>query len=145
MILEKALKTEILRKRSIYGQRKNIVKWLCVLQELDVHKLHIEKLEKGYSLTQLKSMLEKVDLKLSAKDEYILDTIKNNVEVNDSELKDYLRLLLRECCWCELTEDRIIITTGYDFYIYFFSSMPIRDKIVEESREEGVYIERMAR
>lgn len=118
---------------------------LRVLEELKVHKLHIEKLEKCYSLTQLKSMLEGVDLKLSAKDEWILNNLDNMNEVNDSEVENYLRLLLRECFWCELKSDSLMITTGYDFYVYMFSSIPISDKIVEESSEKGIYVEKMTR
>ena len=116
---------------------------LSVLKDLMVEKLKVENLEMGHSLIQLKNMLEEVGLTLSAKDELILKTIENKNRVNDLELQNYLRLLLRECFWCELKDNSLMITTGYDFYVYIFSLIPISNKIIEESREEGIYIEKM--
>lgn len=117
---------------------------LHILKENNINEVVIEELEVNYSIEEIKEMLEKKELELSAESEKIMILLNENKNVKVDELNEYIKLILRECFWCKFNFKNFIgeIEFGYDFYIYILG-ICISDEIINKYEQKGIFIERM--
>lgn len=117
----------------------------AILQAVDSLKadaLYIRKLESLSTVEKERDLLEKYGLQLSSEEEKVFCDLRDGKEVSKPELPAYLRLLLRECFWCELHTKRstVVIYPGYDYYVYLHCDS-LDEGIITASAKQGIYIE----
>ena len=117
---------------------------LKVLENSGTIAVVIEDLELNYTINKMKEMFSLRGLDLSTEDELIINSLRNNLMIKVSALSSYIKLILRECFWCKLTDTVLLnqVEFGYDFYVYI-SCNNVPKTIVNNCRDEGIFIEKM--
>ncbi len=115
---------------------------LQAIRSLKVNALYIHKLENMSAVEEEQKSLDKYGLRLSQDEKNVLFDLRDGKRVSISELPAYLRLLLRECFWCELHTEKstVIIYPGYDYYMYLHCDH-LDESIITASAKQGIYIE----
>lgn len=67
---------------------------------------------------------------------------RNNQIILKDELPIFLRLILREIIWCKLSNKRMVVHFGYDYYTYIGSAKSINHKL-KEIMGLGLYVEQI--
>ena len=118
---------------------------LNILKINNVNELVLDNLELNFSCDEMKQMLQSKGLDLSMKAEMAINSLKNGDKISISELPLYLKLILRECFWCELTDAASSkrIGFGFDYYIYLYSESILSEELIKIYKQEGLFIEKM--
>jgi hypothetical protein len=71
----------------------------------------------------------------------LFKTVKEGDSIDQSTIKDFCRLILREQLWCKLIADqKMYVHFGYDFYMYIGSSLPC-DGTIALIKDSGLFVE----
>lgn len=117
---------------------------LCILKTNGTKVLIIKNLELNYSINEVKQMLQIKGLDLLIEDKEIITTLSSNKKITIDDLQVYLKLLLRECFWCELKDENLLnkVEFGYDFYVYIYCQ-GIPKNLIDRYKQKGIFIERI--
>lgn len=115
---------------------------LSVLEYLNIKSVTIENLEIYFSKYKIKKLLNSKNLDFSKDDERILDSLSNGKVLKLTDLNQYIKLILRDCFWCQLKneEKSVLVEFGQDFYIYIYCDY-ICESIINAYKSKGIYIE----
>ena len=113
-----------------------------VLRQNRIHTMIVKKLEKRSSPAALKEMLGRCHLPFPPSDTAFVSRIKEGARLDMAEIEKAVKLVLRDCFWCELSSETGDVTVGfgYDYYIYL-QGMTIDADMIASFRSEGIYIE----
>ena len=116
---------------------------LTVLRNIKIDTLMVKGLEKRFSISEVKTDLERVGFIFSQEDAEFYQRIKNDMRLNSDDIKKIIKLGLRECMWCELwsKEGTIKIDFGYDYYMHF-EGVDIDVDIIHSYQTKGIFIEK---
>lgn len=110
---------------------------LLILGEIGVNELRVKSLEKYLEGIGGKHNEEDISDELM----YCYNNTKEGDLVNVMELKNIIKLILRENMWCKLElKKKILIHFGYDYYMYIGCNLNL-ELIDEAIGEIGLYIE----
>lgn len=117
---------------------------LSILKYLNIKKITIENLEIYFSKHKIKMLLNSKDLDFTKDDEKIIDSLSNGKVLKSTDLTRYVKLILRDCFWCQLKneEKSMIIEFGQDFYIYVYCDY-ICESFINEYKSKGIFIEKI--
>ena len=112
------------------------------LRQNRIHTMIVKKLEKRSSPAALKEMLGRCHLSFPPSDAAFVSQIKDGARLDMAEIEKTVKLVLRDCFWCELLSENGDATVGfgYDYYIYL-QGMTIDADTIASFRSEGIYIE----
>lgn len=113
-----------------------------VLRQNQVHTMIVGKLEKRSSPAALKEMLSRCHLPFPPSDAAFVSRIKDGARLDMTEIEETVRLVLRDCFWCELSSEggAVRVEFGYDYYVYL-QGVTIDADTIASFRSEGIYIE----
>ena len=113
-----------------------------VLCQNQVHTMIVGKLEKRSSPAALKEMLGRCHLPFPPSDAAFVSRIKDGAHLDMAEIEKAVKLVLRDCFWCELSSETgdATVEFGYDYYIYL-QGVTIDADTIASFRSEGIYIE----
>ena len=69
--------------------------------------------------------------------------IRDGVTLSGSELDKFIRLILREVIWMKLFNDVMVVTFGYDYYMYV-ECEELQAITIAEIEKSGLYVEAFA-
>lgn len=123
--------TEYLRIENVY---------ISAIQSLmkchDVPSLQITSLEKSKTL---KKDLHNTDNMIT-----LFNNVKENDWVQQNDIEDFCKLILREKLWCKLRfNQKMFVHFGWDFYMYIGSSLPCNNAIIAVQKS-GLFVENFA-
>ena len=115
---------------------------MTVLRQNQVHTMIVGKLEKRSSTAALKEMLDRCHLPFPPSDAAFVSRIKDGARLDMTEIEKTVKLVLRDCFWCELSSESgaAKVEFGYDFYVYL-QGVNIDADTIASFRSEGIYIE----
>lgn len=113
-----------------------------VLRQNQIHTMIVGKLEKRSSPAALKEMLDRCHLPFPPSDAAFVSRIKDGARLDMTEIEKTVKLVLRDCFWCELSSESgaVRVEFGYDFYVYL-QGVNIDADTIASFRSEGIYIE----
>lgn len=113
-----------------------------VLRQNRIHTMIVKKLEKRSSPAALKEMLGRCHLPFPPSDTAFVSRIKEGARLDMAEIEKAVKLVLRDCFWCELSSETgdATVEFGYDYYIYL-QGVTIDADTIASFRSEGIYIE----
>ena len=85
-----------------------------------VCEFKIEELEMRADICEISEYLLSKGVLLEKKDKIILDNVNKWSKVKKEYFSNFFKLIMKECFWCVLYNDKMIIKFGYDFYVYVF-------------------------
>lgn len=114
-----------------------------IIKKFNIKNFKVKNLEKYSSLYEI-TQYNKIILTNSQKQ--IFKIIRNDLILNKYQLYDCLKLLLREFFWCQLESDnkKLIIETGYEFYIHLYCDF-IDLEIIKYLKNKNIFIELWSR
>lgn len=115
---------------------------LAILKCNHIEQLIIKGLEKRFSVAELERILGQSNLPFTNKCKNIVRCIKDGEIIDLAKAEEVIRLILRDCFWCELidSQGKAKMTFGYDLYVYL-ENVFINPSIVTEYAAEGIFIE----
>lgn len=114
---------------------------LLILEYFHINEITLNKLELYFSNSKLKKLLTSKGIDFTLEDEALINSLFEGQVVNILDLNRYLKLILRDCFWCEFKNDNAVrIECGQDFYIYIYCNN-ISEKIINMCEKKGIYIE----
>lgn len=116
---------------------------LLILKYFHINEITINKLELYFSNSKLNYLLKSKGIDFTPEDEALIALLFDGQVVKISDLNKYLKLVLRDCFWCEFkTDNAIRIECGQDFYIYIYCNI-ISKEIINMCEKQGIYIEQI--
>lgn len=115
---------------------------LAILKCNHIKQLIIQGLEKRFSVAELERIFGQSNLPFTNKCKNIVKSVKDGEIIDLIKAEEVIRLILRDCFWCELIDlqGKAKMTFGYDLYVYL-ENVFIAPNIVTDYAAEGIFIE----
>lgn len=117
---------------------------ITILKQQKIKYFQIQDLEMPFTLKEIEKAFCEKGLEITESQKRIVKTIQENQIISIKQIKTYLTMLLRECCWCVLAdiEGKSYIDVGYDYYIHL-TCKGIDSQMISNLQEQGIYVEQI--
>ncbi|MNL91146.1 hypothetical protein D3C81_08760 [compost metagenome] len=109
---------------------------LLILRVSGINNLRVKGLEK-YS-----KKLHKDELSYSEDMKKLLKVIRKGQRLEGKDIENMCRLILREQIWCELSNAKMFVHFGWDYYMYLGCMLEDKE-VIKSIGKQGLYMEPM--
>lgn len=125
-------------------EEKYIQTLMLIIDENRITTLQVCEVEQNFTISEIQSMLKSKGLSILDEEKSILEHLKERDLIKRNEIWLIIKLVLRECIWCNLKNklDDFVIEFGYDYYMYVKCD-EISHEIVFKIQENGLFVEQI--